>query len=337
MRALVTGGSGFLGEAIVRILTARGDRVRSFARRDAPTLSRLGVEVVCGDLCDADAVRSAVSGCHVVHHVAAKTGLWGARDEYERSNVQGTENVIAACRESGIGRLVYTSTPSVIYDGADIEGGDESLPYPDRFEADYPETKARAEQRVLAANDDTLATVALRPHLIWGPGDNQLVPRLLARARAGTLVKIGSRPCLIDTVYVDNAAAAHVLAADRLEPGSSIAGRVFFISNGEPLPSSELIDRVLDAAGLPAIQRTIPIALAKALAALSEASHRLLRRSGEPRLTRFLVSQLSTAHWFDIGAARKELGYEPEVSIDEGMRRLAVWLRKSDDSGIPTR
>jgi nucleoside-diphosphate-sugar epimerase len=329
MRVLVTGGSGFLGGAIVRKLLARGDHVRSFARSDAPTLASLGVEVMRGDLADGDAVHRAVSGCDLVQHVAAKAGYWGAREAYERTNVLGTQNVIAACRAAKIDRLVYTSTPSVIYNGADIAGADESLSYPAHYEAVYPETKARAEQLVLAANDDSLATVALRPHLIWGPGDNQLVPRLVERAHAGTLLKIGARPCLVDTVYVDNAAEAQVLAGDRLKPGSPIAGRAFFISNDEPMPCSELIDRVIDAAGLPAVQRTLPVALARILATCAETLHRLLPRNGEPQLTHFLVSQLSTAHWFDISAARKELGYDPEVSIDEGMRRLAEWLRKS--------
>lgn len=331
MRALVTGGGGFLGGAIVSKLLARGDRVRSFSRGDYPALREQGVELARGDLCDSAAVRAAASGCDVVYHVAAKAGFWGSFDEYRRANVDGTRNVLDACRALGIARLVYTSTPSVVYAGGDIEGGNESLPYPARFEAAYPETKARAEQSVLAANSPELATVALRPHLVWGPGDNHLIPRLVERARQGTLVRIGRRPCLIDTVYVDNAADAHLLAADRLAPGSRAAGRAYFISNGEPIPCAQMIDLVMEAAGLPPLRRSISPWLARMLGALAEDAHRLLRRRGEPRLTRFLVSQLSTAHWFDISAARKDLGYEPSVSIEQGMRKLADWLRSPDD------
>lgn len=330
MRALVTGGNGFLGGAIVAKLLARGDRVRSLARSDSPELRDLGVELVRADLGDRLAVLESAKGCDVVYHVAAKAGYWGNAAEYERANVLGTRHVLEACREAQVRRLVYTSTPSVIYDGNDIEGADESLPYAEHFESPYPETKARAERLVLASNDAALATVALRPHLIWGPGDNQLTPRLIARARAGTLVRIGRRPCLIDTVYVDNAADAHLLAADRLEPGARVAGRVYFISNGEPRPCAEMIDRIIGAAGLAPMKHTIPTGLARGLGWSAEALHRGLRRPGEPRLTRFLVSQLSTAHWFDISAARSDLGYEPAVSIDEGLEKLARSFRNAD-------
>jgi nucleoside-diphosphate-sugar epimerase len=330
MRALVTGGSGFLGGAIVDRLLARGDSVRSLARGDAPELRARGVEIVRADLADRGAVVESAAACDIVYHVAAKAGYWGDLADYERANVLGTQHVLEACREQQVRRLVYTSTPSVIYDGCDIEGADESLPYSERFESPYPETKARAERLVQEANGPELATVSLRPHLIWGPGDNQLTPRLVARARAGTLVRIGSRPCLVDTVYIDNAADAHLNAADRLEPGSRIAGRVYFISNGEPRPCAEMIDGILAAAGLPPMRHTVPTGLARRLGGTAEALHRLLRLPGEPRLTRFLVSQLSTAHWFDISAARRDLGYEPAVSIDEGLERLARSYRHAE-------
>ncbi len=326
MRVLVTGGGGFLGGAIVRRLVARGDRVRSFARGEYPELEKLGVEVRRGDLCDADAVAAATLGCERVFHVAALPGVWGAYKKYYRTNVVGTDNVLAACRAQGVERLVYTSTPSVVHAGGDIEGGDESLPYATQYSAHYPRTKAVAERRVLEANGGNLSTVALRPHLIWGPGDNHLTPRILARGRAGRLRLIGNRPNLIDTVYIDNAADAHILAADRLEPSAACAGRAYFISNGQPVTLAEITNGILAAAGLPPVTRRISAPLAYALGALAELAYGLLRIRKEPPLTRFLARQLSTAHWFEIGAARRDLGYEPAVSIREGLRRLAESL-----------
>jgi nucleoside-diphosphate-sugar epimerase len=326
MKALVTGGGGFLGQAIVRGLRKRGADVRSFSRREHAGLQALGVEQLKGDLADPVSVSSAVQGCDVVFHVAAKPGIWGDYGEYHRPNVTGTQNVIDACRAHGVRRLVYTSSPSAVFDGRDMEGVDESIPYPASFEAHYPRTKALAEQLVRAANDAQLATVSLRPHLIWGPGDNHLLPRLAARARAGRLARIGSRPNLIDTVYVDNAADAHLLAADRLSPGSPIAGKVYFISQGEPVPMWEMVNRLLHAAGAPPVTRAIPVWLAMALAWGFESAHRVTGNPREPRLTRFVVHELSTAHWFDISAARRDLGYAPGISIAEGLELLRVSL-----------
>lgn len=324
MKALVTGGGGFLGQAIVRGLLERGAGVRSFSRHEHDGLHALGVEQLRGDLVDPDAVSAAVQGSEVVFHVAARPGIWGDYEDYHRPNVIGTQNVIAACSRHGVRRLVYTSSPSVVFDGRDLEGVDESVPYPARFEAHYPRTKALAEQQVRAANGPDLATVSLRPHLIWGPGDNHLLPRLVARAKAGQLRRIGSRPNLIDTAYVDNAAAAHLLAADRLSPGSPIAGKVYFISQGEPVPMWEMVNRLLDAVGAPSVTRTIPTWLAMGLACGFETVHRLTGNPREPRLTRFVVHELSTAHWFDITAARRDLGYSPGVSIAEGLKRLRI-------------
>ena len=332
MRSLVTGGGGFLGGAIVRRLLARGDDVRSFSRGTYPELEKLGVEVRRGDLCDSEAVSAAVEGCQRVFHVAALPGVWGAYEEYHRTNVVGTDNVLAACRAHGVTKLVYTSTPSVVHAGGDIEGGDESLPYATEFSAHYPRTKAIAEQRVLAANGEKLCTVVLRPHLIWGPGDNHLIPRIVARGRAGRLCLIGKRSNMIDTVYIDNAADAHILAADRLEPHAACAGKAYFISNGEPLPLAEITNGILAAAGLPPVTRHIPSSVAYGIGALAEFVYGLLRIRSEPPLTRFVARQLSTAHWFEIRAARRDLGYEPAVSIGEGLRRLAESMWKDQAS-----
>ena len=322
MKALVTGGGGFLGKAIVRALLQRGIEVHSFSRGEYPALAELGVKQHRGNLVDANAIARAAEGSDVVFHVAAKPGIWGDYDDYHQANVIATQNVIAACRRHGIRKLVHTSSPSVVFDGRDMEGINESVPYPDHFKAHYPRTKALAEQIVRTANDAQLATVSLRPHLIWGPGDNHLLPRLVARARSGQLARIGTNKNLIDTIYIDNAADAHLLAADRLSPGSAIAGKVYFISQGDPVPMWDMINRLLDAAGAPPVTRRVPRWLAMLLATGFEIAHRVTGRRGEPRLTRFVVSEMSTAHWFDISAARRDLGYAPRISIAEGLERL---------------
>jgi nucleoside-diphosphate-sugar epimerase len=322
MNALVTGGGGFLGSAIVHLLTARGDTVANFSRYRYPELAIRGVTQHQGDLGDAAAVERAVAGCDVVFHVAARAGAWGRYADFHRTNVTGTENVVAACRKHGVRRLVYTSSPSVVFDGRDMEGVNESVPYPQHYEAHYPKTKALAEQHVLAANGPELATVALRPHLIWGPGDNHLIPRLLDRARQGRLRRIGEANKRIDSVYIDNAAEAHLLAADRLAPGSPCAGKAYFISNGEPVGVWDLIKRILSAAGLSLGKRTMSVRAATFAAWLCELLWKVLPLRSEPPLTRWVVRELTTAHWFDLTAARRDLGYEPRVSLEEGLRRL---------------
>jgi nucleoside-diphosphate-sugar epimerase len=322
MKALVTGGGGFLGSAIVARLLHRGDQVISFSRQRHTALDALGAVQQQGDIADRSAVIQAVAGCDVVFHIAAKAGIAGRYRDYHRTNVVGTENVVAACKQHGIQRLVYASSPSVVFDGRDMEGADESVPYPSCFEAPYPQTKALAEQAVRAANGPDLATVCLRPHLIWGPGDNHLLPRLFARARAGRLRRIGSRSPLIDSTYIDNAADAHLLAADRLAIGSPIAGQVYFITNGEPLPLWDLVDRLLATAGLGPVRKRAPLWLARCAGWALEHLYALLPGEKEPPLTRFVVRELSTAHWFSIAAARRDLGYQPRVSIAEGLQRL---------------
>lgn len=326
MKALVTGGGGFLGGAIVRLLLEGGWQVRSFSRGRYDELEALGVEQAAGDLGDAAAVHSACRGCDIVFHVAAKAGIWGPYEEFHRANVLGTENIIRACRSLGISRLVYTSSPSVVFDGRDMEGVEESAPYPDHFEAPYPQTKAIAEAKVLEANCDALATVALRPHLIWGPQDNHLVPRILARGKAGQLRRIGRRPCLVDTIYIDNAAAAHLQAAEALAPGSAVAGKAYFISQDQPVPVWEMVDSILEAGGVAPVRRSISPRLAYAAGWLLETVYRRLGITAEPRMTRFVARELSTAHWFDISAARRDFGYDPKVTIEEGLQRLKDWL-----------
>jgi len=330
--ALVTGGGGFLGKAIVKRLLERGMSVRSFSRGNYPELEADGVECFNGDLADSEAVAIAVKGCDVVFHVGAKAGVWGAYSEYFDANVKGTENVLAACSQNGVRRLIYTSSPSVVHGGEAIEGGDESLPYPDHFEAPYPETKAMAEQMVLAANGADLITVVLRPHLIWGPEDNHLVPKIVGRARSGKLKLVGDGANLVDTIYIDNAADAHLDAFDSLKSGADCCGKAYFITNGEPRPIKEIIDRMVGAAGLPPVDKSVPMGVAIAAGRTLEMVHRLFAPSKEPMMTAFLARQLGTAHWFDISAARRDLDYEPAVSLDEGFERLAQWFEAGEMS-----
>ncbi|HSK58434.1 MAG TPA: NAD-dependent epimerase/dehydratase family protein [Actinomycetospora sp.] len=333
MKALVTGGGGFLGGAVVDALLARGDDVVSLARGDYPALRERGVTTLRGDLADPASSRAAVEGCDVVFHVAAKAGVWGSTAAFRRSNVDGTRVLLDACRDAGVRRFVFTSTPSVVHTGHDIAGGDESLPYATHFDSAYPETKAEAERLVLAADGPDLATVALRPHLVWGPGDTQLVPRILDRARAGRLRFVGDGSAIIDTTYVDDAARAHLDAADRLAPGSACAGRPYFITSGDPRPVRELVNGIVVAGGLEPVHGTVPLPVAVAAGAAVETVWRVLERLpvlgtlGDPPMTRFLARQLATAHWFDISAARRDLGYVPRVPLDEGFARLAASLR----------
>jgi len=325
MNVLVTGGGGFLGQAICRLLVARGHDVASFNRGLYPELDALGVRQLRGDLADADAVRAAAGGMDAVFHNAAKAGAWGSYESYRLANVVGTDNVIAACRAHGIGKLVYTSTPSVTHRANHpVAGGNETnTPYGEHFKAAYPITKTIAEKAVLAANDATLATVALRPRLIWGPGDNQLLPRLVERARAGRLRFVGDGSNLIDSTYIENAAQAHLDAFDRLGIGAACAGKPYFISNGDPRSARETVNALLGAVGAPQVRGTIPFPVAYAAGAVMEGLWKLLPLRGEPPMTRFLAEQLGTTHWYDISAARRDFGYAPRVGFDEGLRRLA--------------
>lgn len=325
MNVLVTGGGGFLGQALCRNLVERGFEVVSFNRGTYPALAALGVRQVQGDLADRDAVLAAAKGATAIFHNAAKAGAWGSYESYHRANVIGTRNVLDACRVHGIARLVYTSTPSVTHRATHpVEGGTaDTVPYGTAFKAHYATTKTIAEQEVLAANDASLATVALRPRLIWGPGDNQLVPRLAERARQGRLRIVGSGDNLVDTTFIDNAAQAHVDAFHHLLPGAACAGRAYFISNGEPMPVRTLVNALLRAVGAPPVEKHVSFRAAYAIGAVCEAAWTALPLRGEPPLTRFLAEQLATAHWYDMGPATRDFGYVPKVTIAEGLARLA--------------
>jgi 2-alkyl-3-oxoalkanoate reductase len=331
-RVLVTGGGGFLGGAIIERLVTRGATVYSLSRGNYPRLSHMGVKQIQGDIADRQTVETACHGVELVFHVAAKPPPWGKYKDYYETNVTGTQNVIDGCIRNNISRLIYTSTPSVVFDGTDMEGADESVPYPAGFNAFYPETKAMAEQLVLKATGKRLHTLILRPHQIWGPGDPHFVPRLIARAKK--LKRIGSGNNLVDTTYIDNAADAHILAADILKKKPEISGNIYFISQADPIPTWDMIDAILAAAGLPPVKGTISYKTAWTIGATMEFFFRIFPLPGEPPMTRFLADAVAKSHWFDISAAKTDLGYKPKVTMKEGLRRLENWLKKSDKKGI---
>jgi 2-alkyl-3-oxoalkanoate reductase len=340
MKALVTGGAGFLGRAIVERLVARGDQVRIYSRGVYPDLQALGVEVVRGYVQDLRSMSAACAGMDCVFHVAAVAGIGGPWSRFYQANVVGTENVIAACRAQKIPRLVYTSSPSVTFAGRDQCGVTEEQAVPDlawleRNSCHYSRSKAIAEAAVLAANDNALAACALRPHLIWGPQDQHLIPRLIARAKSGRLRRVGDGSNMVDITYVDNAAVAHLQAADALaQDKSPVNGKAYFLSQGEPVNCWQWIDEILALVDLPPVRKSISFRAAWTLGAVCEAAYRLVGSRREPPMTRFLSAQLATSHWFDISPARRDFGYEPQVSTAEGMRRLGDWLREPGKQAV---
>lgn len=326
MRVLVTGGGGFVGGAIVRRLLARGDTVRSFGRSPQPELSIAGVEVVCGDLADAAAVRAAVADVDVVFHVAAKAGVWGPWESYFQPNVVGTKNVVAACQAEGVGRLVYTSTPSVVFNGKPIRGGGPEMPYGSNWLCHYAQTKALAEEVALSANSDALQVVALRPHLVFGPGDPHLLPRVLESIRAGRLKIVGNGANLVDVSYVEDVASAHLNALDALESGVA-AGKAYFVSQGEPVALWPWLNQILEGLEWPALEKRIPLPVAYSAGALAELVWKVFSKKGEPPITRFVAVELAKDHYFNLEPTYQDLGYQPDLSMSEAMERTVADLK----------
>jgi len=321
LKVLVTGGGGFLGSSVCRQLAGKDHEVTAYQRSAAPHLKAAGIRVQQGDITDISGLKQAAGGCEAIIHTAGKAGVWGDPADFQRINVEGTANVIRACRDLAIPYLVHTSSPSVVHSGGDIEGADESLPIADHFTAPYPATKALAEKIVIAANKDGLQTVALRPHLIWGPGDPHILPRLAGKVKRGRLALPGPHK-VIDTIFIENAAQAHVMALEELTGAAKCAGKAYFVTNNEPLPQGEIIQRLLAAIGIEVKIRALPTGLAMAAGALCEYSWRFLPLAGEPPVTRFAVEQLGTAHWFDTSAAERDFGYQPKFSIEDGLAEL---------------
>lgn len=319
MRVVVTGGTSLLGGAVARLLHERGDDVTVFQRRP----SSLGVREVLGDITAAGSVSEAIDGADAVIHLAARVGVVGTWPDFEATNVAGTAAVLSASREAGASRLVYVSSPSVAHGGDPLVGAGADPADPAGTGGHYARSKAIAEQLALGEADDHLSVVAIRPHLVWGPGDTQLIGRIVDRARSGRLALVGSGAALIDTTYVDNAADALVAALDRAE---SLSGRVFVVSNGEPRPIGELVARIVSAAGLDQPRLRVPVAVARLGGRMAERWWESSGREDDPPMTEFLAEQLSTAHWFDQRETRQALDWTPAVGLDEGFARLRAWF-----------
>jgi len=339
VKALVSGGGGFLGSAIVRRLVARGDEVTSISRGDYPALAKLGVRHLRVDLANRDAVRDAVEGHDTVFHVAAKAGVWGPREDFWRANVEGTRNLLCSALDAGVRRFIHTSSPSVCFDGGDHVDAGNDVPRATRFLAAYPETKAIAEACVLDANGERgMATCALRPHLIFGPGDPHLIPRLVQRARAGKLAIVGPGTNVVTLTYVENGALAHLAAADALESGAPHAGKAYFVGQEQPVQLWPWINALLERLGERPVTRRVPLRAAFAAGALMEATWRAMRLRGEPRMTRFIALQLATSHSYSMEPARRDFGYREEVGMDEALDRTVAWLQSAhpNSSAMPT-
>lgn len=336
----ITGASGFIGGKLSARLLGEGRAVRVLARRPLPELEKLGAHVIIGDLHDATALRRGCEGAGTVFHVAGRVGVWGPAGDFLRVNVEGTRQVIAACHAAGVKRLVYTSSPSVVFNGGDLAGVDESAPLCTEAPCAYPTSKAEAERLVRAANSAELATVSLRPHLVWGPGDRNVVPRVLALARKGRLKIVGAGRNLVDCTHITNVVDAHLLAERALvpsnpigysPPAASAAGKAYFITNGEPIVLWDWINELLRGVGLPEITRHVPLGTAYAAGGLLEALWTVLPLRGEPPMTRFVAKELATDHWFKIDAARRDLGYAPRVTMAAGTAELIAYYRAGNE------
>ena len=329
-KVAVTGGGGFIGAALVRSLVGRGIEVTVIGRNPYPDLASLGVRCIRGDIREPGTFAEALRGCDTVFHVAAKAGIWGPRHEYFAINHIGTTNVIAACRAQQVARLIYTSTPSVVFDRHDLAGADESTPYANRPLCAYAASKILAERDVLAADCREMRTIALRPHLVWGPGDRHLIPRLLERGRAGSLRIVGSGGNRVDIAYIDNVVHAHLLAADNLCATGSGGGRAFFIGQEEPVALWQWINGLFTRLGIPPVTQKVPLAVAYGAGMFLEGVYGLLGAAKEPRMTRFLACQLAQSHWFSHRQAEQALGYRPVVATAAGLDHLVDWLRENE-------
>lgn len=327
MKVLVTGGGGFLGGALVKRLLDIGCDVSALGRKKISNLPS-GVEAIQCDLKDKKSAVNACKGMDAVFHSAGIPGVWGDSKEFFDSNVEGTRNILKGCFQSRVKKLIFTSSPSVVCHNKDMENADETKPYPDKYLCDYPLTKAIAEREVLAANGKNgLLTVSLRPHLIWGPGDPHLVPRIIDRAKKGRLARVGKGVNKVDMTFIYNAVEAHILAFKHLEEGAAVAGQAYFISDDEPVNLWDWVDDLLARLDMPPVKRNISYRTANGIGSILEIIFRALGIKSEPPMTRFVASQLSNSHYFNISKAKRDFSYKPVVSQEEGLKKLLETMR----------
>ena len=327
MNILVTGGGGFMGMALIKRLIKEGHKVTSFSRGEYPLHWALGISSIKADIRDQKAVEKACKKRDVVFHLAAKVGIWGDYDSYYSTNVTGTQNVINACKKQGVKGIIFTSASSVVFDGSDLDGIDESYPYPESHGSHYAATKAMAERLIIEANSDTLKTISLRPHLVWGPYDAHVIPGILKRISSGRLRRIGDQEHFIDTTYIDNMTDALLLAMVALESKPEATGKIFFITNGEPARVWDFVNSIIQIVGHEPVQKKIPEKAAMFAAGVAEWFHKTFKMKSEPFITRYAIKEMCTNHWFDISSAKEILGYTPRVSYAEGFKHLKDYLK----------
>jgi len=319
MKILITGGNGFLGRNIFKKLLGKGHELYSFSRSDHPFYKEQGITWAQGDICNFDSIKNAISGMDVVFHTASKVSPWGRWEDFYSINVMGTKNVIKACQQEGIKKLIYTSSPSVVFGNNDLKGADESTPYPKKFIANYGKSKAMAEESILNSHGKKdLATVALRPHLIFGEEDPHLIPRLLKKK----LFQVGNGDNMVDVIYVENAADAHILAMEKLSIASPIGGKAYFLGQEKPIPLWDFIGAILKGVGRDPIKKKISLKFAYNLGLIFEKIYQTLGiYKKEPPITRFVALQLGKHHYFDHTNAEKDLGYHPQVNLKNAIER----------------
>ena len=325
MKVLVTGTGSLLLGGLASELLRRGDEVVCLQRRPAAFMGHQNAHEVLADICNTDAVALAAKGCDAIIHGAARVGVVGSQKEFYDTNVLGTENILRAAEQQSISRLVFVSTPSVAHTGASLVGAPAGQAEIGRSRSYYAESKAIAERTVLNARNSQLAVVAIRPHLVWGPGDTQLVGRIVERAKSGRLAVVGTGNALVDSTYIDNAISAHIAALDALHIGSACDGKAYVVSNREPRTVNELMRSMCESAGVPFEPRHLSLTLGIRLGSLVERLWPLMQ-SSEPPITRFIAEQLGTAHWFDQRVVHNDLKWAPSVTLDEGFKQLTQWF-----------
>ncbi|SFN33096.1 NAD-dependent epimerase/dehydratase family protein [Dokdonella immobilis] len=324
MQILLTGATGFLGRAITTALLEQGHRVRALVRSENRELGTLGVELRIGLATEFESVCAAADGCEAIVHAAGCSDPLASIEQYHDANVRSTDCMLGACELVGVPRLLLTSCANAVIGSDDLEGVDERQPYPQKWPSAYGHTKALAEQRVLAANGERLATCVLRPHLLWGAGETRILPALLDLARRGKLRLFGEPDKKIDPCHIDNAAHAHALALGKLENGSALAGKAYFVGQGEPMSIETFLNALLRAGGFPPEKRRLASLTAHALATAARAG----ADSTSPLINPYILELFSHASWFNLGAARRDFGYAPKLSTAEGMSRLFTALTR---------